>query len=135
MTKLLEQLIPQYAQNKSELESYKKICDKENLEIKEAMRKQNVTEYKAGNYIAKCTVSERQTVNEEKLLELLKSEGLSEVIKTKEYVDMDALEKAIYNNKVSDEILIKMDTCRDIKLVTNLKVSMIKNKKEDKNNE
>jgi len=41
----LDVLIPQYAENKSEMDSYKKICDKENAQIKSIMKDFVVEKY------------------------------------------------------------------------------------------
>lgn len=50
----------------------------------------------------KATVSTTNKVsyNEEKLIEYLKSLGVPDIVKTKEYVDMEALESALYHGQV-----------------------------------
>lgn len=50
----------------------------------------------------KATVSTTNKVsyNEDKLIEYLKSLGVPDIVKTKEYVDMEALESAIYHGQV-----------------------------------
>lgn len=134
----LNELIPQYASNKAELDSYKKICDKENAQIKEIMLSEKLDICEAGGYKATCTVSVRESMNEEKLLEIYhKNEALIwklqdlGVIKTKEYVDFDMLEKAIYDEIIPKEMLLEMDKAKESKEVVTLRVSKIK-KKEDK---
>jgi hypothetical protein len=134
----LEQLIPQYATNKVELDSYKALCDKENAEIKRLMVEQGLQEKTAGNYVAKCSTSSREMVNEDKMLELLKADWVKRngslecpYIKTKEYIDMDVLEAALYNCTIPEEVVVSLDTCREVKEVTSLRVSLVKNK-EDK---
>ena len=128
--KKLDELIPQYAMNKSEMDSYKKICDKENAEIKKLMTDLVLPFYEAGEYKATCTISERESMNEEMLLEIAHHHGISEIVKTKEYIDFDALEKAIYDGKISQEILLEFDKAKEVKKVTTLRVSKIKKKKE-----
>lgn len=128
--KKLDELIPQYAMNKSEMDSYKKICDKENAEIKKLMTDLVLPFYEAGEYKATCTISERESMNEEMLLEIAHYHGISEIVKTKEYIDFDALEKAIYDGKISQEILLELDKAKEVKKVTTLRVSKIKKKKE-----
>ncbi len=55
---------------------------------------------------ATISISERVNLIEDILLERLKEHGIGEgIIKTKEYVDMDALEDAIYNEKINPAIL------------------------------
>ena len=128
----LDTLIPQYAQNKLELDSYKKICDKENAQIKSIMAELSDNTYEAGVYRATYSVSTRETMNEEKLLEILGDSARDMgIIKTKEYVDFDALEKAIYDGKISDNTLLEMDKAKESKEVVTLRVTKIKKKKEE----
>lgn len=129
----LDELIPQYVTNKNELDSYKKICDKENAQIKAIMKDFSVQKYTAGSYKASYSVSVRETMNEAMLLEIAHQYGISEIVKTKEYIDYDALENAIYNNKIPDEILLEMDRAKETKEVVQLRVTKVKDaeKEED----
>ena len=127
----LDKLIPQYAANKSELDDYKKICDKENAQIKAIMKDFVVTNYEAGGYKATYCVSNRETMNEEMLLDIAHRNGISEIVKTKEYIDFDALENAIYNGKISDDILLEMNKAKEVKEVVTLRVSKVKKSKNE----
>ena len=126
----LERLIPQYAANKVELDSYKKICDRENAQIKSIMRDFAINKYEADGYKASYSVSTRETMNEDKLLEIAHIYGIPEIVKTKEYIDFDALEKALYDGKISKEIMLEMDKAKEVKEVVTLRVSKIKKKEE-----
>lgn len=128
----LEELIPQYAANKKEMDDYKKICDSENAQIKQLMLDGKISEKSAGGYVAKCTVSQRETMNEEKLLEILHNlhqTNIPNVIKTKEYIDFDALEKAIYDGKVPEYVIMEMDKAKESTQVVTLRVTKEKEKK------
>lgn len=127
----LDELIPQYAANKAEADSYKKICEKENAKIKAIMKDFVVTEYVAGEYKATYSVSTRETLNEDKLLEIAHHFGIPEIVKTKEYIDFDALEKAIYDGKISDDILLEMDKAKEVKEVVTLRVTKKKKEEEE----
>lgn len=129
MSSKLDELIPQYASNKSEMESYKKICDRENAQIKSIMRDMDLSSYEAGGYKATYTVSERESMNEEMLLEIAHKYGIPEIVKTKEYIDYDALENAIYNEQISQDVLLEMNKAKESKEVVTLRVSKIKKKK------
>ena len=121
----LQKLIPQYAENKTELDSYKKICDGENARIKELMAVEDLTEMPTELYVAKRTISYRESFNEGALIALLK-EKLGEdtpIIKTREYVDMDVLEKSIYNGEIGTDLLLEMDKCKTKTEVVTLKVT------------
>ena len=125
----LEKAIPQYALNKSELDAYKKLCEKENAEIKEAMEILGKDTVEVGTYIAKRIVQKRENVNEEILLNVAHFYDLGNIIKTKEYIDFDALEDAIYKGDIPNEVLLEMDKAREVKEVVTLKISKVKEKK------
>lgn len=125
----LDTLIPAYAENKSLLDDYKKICDEENKQIKEMMKEGS---YEVDGYKATKSIQHRESINEDKLLDVLQQYGVAydeKIIKTKEYVDIDALEKAIYNKSIPKNILMKIDKCRESKEVVTLRISKIKEKK------
>lgn len=126
----LDELIPMYAQNKAEFDNYKKICEGQNADIKRQLEELGEDEYTAGGYVAKRTVSERESMNEERLLEMLKKHNVPGVIKTKEYVDMDALESYLYNALMSDEMAADLASCREVKEVVQLRITKEKKKKE-----
>lgn len=129
----LDELIPQYAENKGILDDYKKICDDENKKIKELMDEGS---YEAGGWKATKIVQQRESMNEDKLLDVIKYAVAPELglIKTKEYVDMDALESAIYKGIIGPEVLISIDKCRESKEVVTLRISKVKENKDGKNN-
>lgn len=124
----LDTLIPQYAANKSELDSYKKICDKENTQIKEIMKDFVLSNYTVGGYKASYVIQHRESMNEDILLEIAHQYNIQDIIKTKEYIDFDALENAIYNGKISQDILVEMDKAKEVKEVVTLRVSKVKEK-------
>ena len=93
----LDSLIQQYAMNKTEFDSYKKICDKENAEIKAIMLDGKIDSRISGDYKA----------------------------------TFDALEKAIYDGKLTQDQLLELDRAKEVKEVVTLRVTKIKKKKED----
>ena len=125
-TTILDAVIPVYAENKMELDSYKKLVDRDNSLIKELMQEADLTEKQVGGWVAKLTKSNRESFNEDKLLEIAHNNNLDEIIKTKEYIDMDLLEDAIYNGKISEDILLEMGKAKEVKEVVTLKVSKVK---------
>lgn len=136
----LDSLIPHYALNKQELDNYKKICDAANAKIKDLMFAANEDEHRAGDWIAKRTVVHKETLDEAKLIQVLHKYNVPGVIKTKEFVDMEALEKYLYNAYGDDSRLLD-DTigqlsrdiadCREVKEEVRLTVKAAKKKKED----
>lgn len=133
--KTLDELILAYVLNKGEFDSLKKITERDNGRIKDMMFELNLSERQVGDNIVRRIVQERESLNEERLLELVKTkcpqEIRNKIIKTQEYVDMDCLEDAIYSGSISSEFLIDMDTCREVKKVVTLRISKVKKAKEE----
>lgn len=131
----LDKLIASYVLNKGEFDSLKKITERDNGRIKDMMLELNLTERQVGDKVVKRIVQEKEAFNEELLLELIKTKCPKDIqekiIKTKEYVDMDYLEDAIYNSSISSDFLLDMDTCREVKEVVTLRVSKVKKAKEE----
>ena len=125
----LDKLVPQYAQTKQQADTYKKQSDKENAEIKSIMTSLALQHYEAGGYKVVRSVQKRESINEEQLIEIAHKYNIPDVIKTKEYIDFDALEKAIYEGNISQDILLEMDKAKDVKHVVQLRISKLEEKK------
>lgn len=123
---VLEELIPRYAMNKNELDSYTKICKEENEQIKSQLVALGENEYSAGGYTVKRIVATKESMNEAKLLEVLKQNGIDVAVKTKEYVDMDALEAYLYNNTPSADLARQLESCRTTTETVQLRLSKTK---------
>jgi hypothetical protein len=76
-----------------------------------SMLKQTLKDYGLTKYTSKSGISISVTSkpnikwDEDKLLKFCKESNIADLVKTKEYVDMDALESAIYNDKIKAEDL------------------------------
>jgi len=125
----LEELIPIYALNKQELDSYTKLCKEENEQIKSALVELGENEYSTGGYTVKRIVATKESMNEAKLLEVLKQNGIDVAVKTREYVDMDALEAYLYNNMPSEDLARQLESCRMTTETVQLRLSKTKAKK------
>lgn len=123
----LSQILPVYEANKSEMDSYKKLVDKDNKEIKSIMLGAELGEFVVDDIKASCSVSVREDFVEEALIAKLKELKIRGVVKKKEYVDMDALENAIYNGKVDAASLAD---CQTKKEVVTLRVTKLKRKED-----
>lgn len=120
----LEKLVESYIVNKRNEEDFKKQASAENTQIKELMHEYNLTEVATSLGTAKITEQEKVTFIEDKLIEFLKSNNIADnIVKTKEYVDFDALESAIYHGKISDELVQSMSDCQEKKVTTVLRIS------------
>ena len=129
--KLLNELIPRYAVNKAELDSYKKICEDENKQIKELMQQEKLEDWTIGAVTAKCIVQRRESMNEDILLEIAHKYKLRTIIKTKEYIDYDALENMLYQGNVSAAIVAEMDKAKEVNDVVTLRLTRKKEKGDE----
>ena len=121
MNKQLDELIPTYYKNKEKMESYKKLVDEQNKNIKELMNGEY--SYEVGKYKAVVSTSTRVSMDEQKLMMLLKANNIKGVIKTIEVVDMDALENLIYHNEIPKDVLKRIGECKSEKEVKSLRVT------------
>lgn len=121
MNKQLDELIPTYYKNKEKMESYKKLVDEQNKNIKELMNGEY--SYEIGKYKAVVSTSTRVSMDEQKLMMLLKANNIKGVIKTIEVVDMDALENLIYHNEIPKDVLKRIGECKSEKEVKSLRVT------------
>lgn len=124
----LDELIPLYVQNKNELDSYTAICKQENESIKAQMLELGKEVHSVGGYTAKRTVSYRETLNEDRLMAVILKHGIKDVIKTKDYVDMDALENYLYHNMMSDTLATDLESCKSKTEVVTLRITKDKKK-------
>lgn len=144
----LKSVITDYFGHKQTFDEWKVVCDKENKEIKDAMLELEQDEIDCDGIVAKRIVVTKESFNEAKLINLLENStytnpdsgirnvciatGLN-IVKSKPYVDMDALEDAIYKGLIPEDVIVKMNDCKEIKETIQLRVS--KKKKVTKNDD
>ena len=135
----LDELVADYGEVDAKVKELKKIQDSEKETIKDMLTESNLSSYAAGGYVVTKVVSNREKLDEEKALVILKNDWVSKYgsmecpyIKTKEYIDMDALEAVIYTGEIDTETLKKLDTCREVTPVISLKCAKEKPKKNEK---
>lgn len=119
--RLLNSTIKCFYEDKQKLDMYKKSTEEYNSEIKKLMSKLDKDEFETDDgLVAKINIQNRESFIDDKLIEKIKESKVPGIIKTKEYVDMDALEDAIYNGRFDASTLT---TCKTSKKVITLKVS------------
>lgn len=102
-TKRLTELVNSYAVLNLELKEKKKIADEQNAEIKELMRKLNITEFEGDDFTANYSERKKEYFDETPMIEWMKRRKVAHwTIKTKEYIDTNELEDAIYQGKIDD---------------------------------
>ena len=127
----LNTIIPHYYELKHDYDNMKKAVESENADIKFEMERRGIKNYTAGGVTAKYIVAKKETFDEEKLIELFHSKGLDDFIKTKEYVDLDLVEDALYHNNISVDTILEMEKCKIVKETVQLRVSKKKEAKTD----
>lgn len=105
----LECAVINYHDAKESEKAVKKAVAEFGTQIKEGLQNRNETEFIAGDIRAYITVTENSDVNELQAIEILRKEltpeQFSKVVKTREYIDDDELEKLVYAHEVDAEIL------------------------------
>lgn len=123
LTDDLATLIENYILNKENEKIYKDNASVENTQIKEIMHSRNITEFSTNSGTATITEQQKETFIEDALIEFLKKNNIADdIVKTKEYVDFDALESAIYHEKISKDLVKKMASCKETKTTTVLRI-------------
>ena len=112
----LSKTIDEYKESKDKENSLKKINNELSENIKSYMHEHNMTTADTDNYTATLSRKDSESLNEDLAIEIIKENLggalLSSVIKTKEYIDEDALEKLVYNgdfdiNKLAKAKIVK----------------------------
>lgn len=102
----LSNLIESYGGYKKELDMYTKLCNETNSRIKDIMRELHTTGAESDTYKVTYSKVEKSSVNEDGLLSYLQKSNIpTGIIKTKEYIDFDELENAIYNGEINTDIV------------------------------
>lgn len=90
-----------------------------NKMVKDLFKDNNITKYTTESGVkASVSVQHKIKFDEEKLLSYVKTLNIPNIVKTQEYVDMDALESAIYNGQIDAS---KLQEFKEDKIVEVLK--------------
>ena len=112
----LSEMIDTYKELKDKENTLKKANDKLNENIKTYMQEHDMTSANSENWTATLSCTKKESLNEDLAIEIIKENLggalLSSVIKQKEYIDEDALEKLVYNgdfdiNKLAKAKMVK----------------------------
>ena len=97
----LSTAIDKYKESKDKENALKKANNELNENIKSYMYEHDMTSANSEKYTATLSCTEKESLNEELAIEIIKENLggalLATVIKKKEYIDEDALEKLVYN--------------------------------------
>jgi len=117
----ISDLAAQYIEKKKEENAIKKVTADLNSKIKDYMSENDLTSIETELGTLTLTYKKSESFDEEKLIDYLKSSGTDkEIVKTKEYIDYDALESAIYHERLSVEQVKEMDKFKIVKTTPTL---------------
>ena len=113
-------IVNRYGKNKEYEKQLKSELNNDNATIKGILRDSHFGPvYDSGEFTAKYSVSKSEKFDDEKLLATVKrmwseknGSMQCDFIRTKEYVDMDKLESAIYNGELSKEFIKEIAKCK-----------------------
>ena len=123
----LDELVPSYGEHKESLDALDKVVKDENKKIKELLGDDNETE--RPQWKVTKSVQDRSKMDEDLLyakLSAFPEMYEAGIIKVQEYVDVQALEDAMYKNQLSKKMLEEVNKCVEHKEVVTLRVSRIK---------
>ena len=123
-TKLdIDSLIDEYKASKDKENALKKSNADVSDKIKSYFMDNGIDKHSTDFYTATVTTTNKESLNDELAIEIIKEnlDGalLKSVIKQKEYIDEDALEKLVYNG---DFDITKLEKAKIVKPVTTLRV-------------
>lgn len=123
----LDELIPIYGQQNTECNALKKVVKELNDKVKAAIHeaKKENQDIIVNGWKCKLSVEDTSTMNEDRLIDFAKKHKL-DIICTKEYIDFDALEKLIYAGKIKEDVLLEMDSCKDLGTKDTLRILKLK---------
>lgn len=120
----LSKTIDAYKEGKDRENALEKANNAMNEDIKSFMQAHKMEEASSDRYTATVTTTNKESLNEELAIEIIKEHLggalLNSVIKKKEYIDEDALEKLVYNGDFDPTLLAK---AKIVKPVTTLRVT------------
>ena len=119
----LSKAIDEYKESKDKENALKKANTAMNESIKNYMSENGMDEASSDMYTAVLSNTTKESLNEELAIEIIKENLggalLASVIKQKEYIDEDALEKLVYNG---DFDISKLEKAKITKVTTTLRI-------------
>ena len=119
----LSKVIDEYKESKDKENALKKVNNELNENIKAYMYEHDMTSANSEKYTATLSRTKKESLNEELAIEIIKENLggalLNSVIKQKEYIDEDALEKLVYNG---DFDISKLEKAKITKVTTTLRI-------------
>lgn len=105
----LKQVVKEFVEYRAEESRFKDLKDTHNKTIKAEMKSLKLSSFDVDNIHASITESPNTEFNELQAIEILrktlKPAEFANIVKTREYIDSDALESAVFNKTLDASIL------------------------------
>ena len=123
----LSSLIKEFYPLNESSKNLKKQADEISTQIKTQLKEQNMLEFETDELVAKVTYVENKSLNEFAAIEYLKAfpHIYAKVVKTREYIDEEAVEALVYNGEFNAS---ELSAFVEVKAPT-VRLNVIKNKK------
>ena len=119
----LSKAIDEYKESKDKENALKKANNELNENIKTYMQEHDMTSADSEKYTATLSCTKKESLNDDLAIAIIKENLggalLNSVIKQKEYIDEDALEKLVYNG---DFDISKLEKAKITKVTTTLRI-------------
>lgn len=115
-----KELVKNYYAKNNEAKSISDIAKSLNNQIKEYMQNHEMSEAQFDNYTVKYSLLKSVSFDADILLACVKNMGATNLIKTKEYVDLEDLEQALYKHEIDGQ---KISSAQIIKEQVRLNVN------------
>ena len=119
----LSKVIDEYKESKDKENALKKANNELNENIKAYMGEHDMTSASSEKYTAVLSNTTKESLNEDLAIAIIKENLggalLNSIIKKKEYIDEDALEKLVYNG---DFDITKLEKAKITKVTTTLRI-------------
>ena len=132
-----EEQVKEYCEKKVEKKALDDIVDSMGNNIKKELVDSNETKAEFGKYSVRLETRTSESFDETKLLSILERDWLNRkgedaelppYIRVARHVDMNELEKALYNDEIPQDTVRELDTCRVQNTTTALKYKIAKGK-------
>lgn len=115
----LKELVNSFGPDKEQYDKFKKSCDEQNKQIKALCKELKIQDAEIDGWNLNYKVIDKSYFDEEKLLSVIRSYWAEHngsmqcpYIRTVMCVDNEALEDAIYNDKLDKDILLQIQNCK-----------------------
>lgn len=124
----LKERAAEYASDKALEGTLKKKIENNNASIKALFEMLGEDAITLDNGVTVCYgITRKENLDEELLIKKLKQYAPdTQCIKMKEYIDMDILENEIYKGDLSDDAMVALNDCRNVKEIPTLTIKKAK---------